>query len=79
VRVPQVGTAVAGNAFGLGLAPGSDSRVMTGQQDIGHAQSLPLGWARVVRIFQQVIREGFFRRAVGGAHHTGKQSHGGIQ
>ena len=61
MRLPQIGAAFAGDAFGFGLPPGGDGAVMAGQQHVRHAAPLPFGGTGVVRIFQQTAARSFPR------------------
>src|SRR5262252_5929390 len=57
VALPQIGPALARQAFSLGPAPLADPPMIARDEDFRDRVSLPEGWASVLRIFEQPLGE----------------------
>ena len=53
--------------------------MVAGEQDVGHAAALPIGRAREVRVFEEVLGKTFLDGAVGGAHDARQQADAGVE
>src|SRR5262245_47233136 len=79
VRFPEVGPALGGQPLRLRAPPGPDLVVVAGGQYLRYRFSLEDRRPRVLRVFEQTVREAFFGGGSLLAHDARQKPHAGIQ
>src|SRR3954467_11081769 len=71
IGAPEVGAPQFGRRFGLGVTPGLDLFVVSGEQNLRHRHALPLRGPRVMRVLQQSPLETLLLQRLRSAHDPG--------